>query len=37
MEKFRVEDAMNIYGIDAWGVRYFSVSEEGFLQCASYS
>ncbi len=31
MEKFKIEDAMNIYGIDAWGVRYFSVSEEGFL------
>jgi arginine decarboxylase len=31
MDKFRVEDAMNIYGIDAWGVRYFSVSEDGFL------
>lgn len=31
MEKFKIEDAMNIYGIDAWGVKYFSVSEEGFL------
>lgn len=31
MEVFKIEDALNIYGIDAWGAKYFSVSEDGFL------
>ena len=31
MDVFKIEDALNIYGIDAWGAKYFSVSEDGFL------
>ncbi len=31
MDVFKIEDALNIYGIDAWGTKYFSVSEDGFL------
>ena len=31
MEKISVEDIQSLYGIDAWGGKYFSVSEEGDL------
>ncbi len=31
MEKFGVDDAMNLYGIDGWGSGYFRISEEGHL------
>jgi arginine decarboxylase len=31
MEKYGIEDVMNLYGIDSWGGGYFRVSEEGHL------
>lgn len=31
MEKYGIEDAMSLYGIDSWGVGYFHISEEGTL------
>jgi arginine decarboxylase len=31
-EKFAIEDALNLYGIDSWGAGYFGISEEGHLQ-----
>jgi arginine decarboxylase len=31
-ERFGVEDAMNLYGIDGWGAGYFSINEEGHLE-----
>jgi len=31
MEKFSIDDAMNLYGIDSWGVGYFRINEEGHL------
>ncbi|MFH1017826.1 MAG: biosynthetic arginine decarboxylase [Pseudomonadota bacterium] len=32
MENFSVEDASNLYGIDAWGAGYFDVNEAGNLE-----
>ena len=31
MEKFGIDDAMNLYGIDSWGGGYFRITEEGHL------
>ena len=31
MEKFGIDDAMNLYGIDSWGGGYFKINEEGHL------
>ncbi len=30
-EKFAIEDALSLYGIDSWGAGYFGISEEGHL------
>ncbi len=30
-EKFAIEDALTLYGIDSWGASYFGISEEGHL------
>ncbi|MEZ4704033.1 MAG: biosynthetic arginine decarboxylase [Bdellovibrionota bacterium] len=32
MEKISIEQALNIYGMDSWGGKYFSISEEGDMQ-----
>ncbi|HET9481658.1 MAG TPA: biosynthetic arginine decarboxylase, partial [Candidatus Polarisedimenticolia bacterium] len=31
MEKYGIDDAMNLYGIDSWGSTYFRINEEGHL------
>ena len=31
MEKYAIEDVMNLYGIDSWGGGYFNISEDGNL------
>ena len=31
-EKFAIEDALTLYGIDSWGAGYFGINEEGHLQ-----
>ncbi|HEY3175340.1 MAG TPA: biosynthetic arginine decarboxylase [Candidatus Polarisedimenticolia bacterium] len=31
MEKYGIDDAMNLYGIDSWGAGYFKINEEGHL------
>jgi len=31
MEKYGIDDAMNLYGIDSWGNGYFRINEEGHL------
>ncbi|MDH3786882.1 MAG: biosynthetic arginine decarboxylase, partial [Acidobacteriota bacterium] len=31
-DRFRVEDAAELYGLDGWGRRYFAISPEGRLQ-----
>ena len=31
-EKYSIEDAMSLYGIDSWGAGYFRISEEGELE-----
>ncbi|HKY34279.1 MAG TPA: biosynthetic arginine decarboxylase [Candidatus Polarisedimenticolia bacterium] len=31
MEKYGIDDVMNLYGIDSWGGGYFRVTEEGHL------
>ena len=31
MEKYGIEDAMNLYGIDSWGSGYFKINEDGHL------
>ncbi len=31
MEKYGIDDAMNLYGIDSWGGGYFRINEEGHL------
>ncbi|MBI3450528.1 MAG: biosynthetic arginine decarboxylase [Acidobacteria bacterium] len=33
-EKFSIEDAMSLYGMDSWGAGYFRISEEGHLEVA---
>lgn len=34
MEKYGIDDAMNLYGIDSWGAGYFRINEEGHLVVA---
>ncbi len=31
MEKYGIDDAMNLYGIDSWGNGYFRINEDGHL------
>jgi arginine decarboxylase len=31
IEKFAIDDAMSLYGIDSWGAGYFGISESGHL------
>ena len=31
-EKFAIEDALSLYGMDSWGAGYFAISEEGHLE-----
>lgn len=31
MEKYGIDDAMTLYGIDSWGSGYFKINEEGHL------
>ena len=37
MEKYGIDDAMNLYGIDSWGAGYFRINEEGHLVVAPTS
>ena len=31
MEKYAIEDVMNLYGIDSWGGGYFDINDDGKL------